>query len=58
MRADPTPDLKRRTTELLGDLASDWISLLEGITRSERSIKAGQVVTHEEEKQRMRRWLT
>lgn len=33
------------------------ISLLEGIARGERAIEEGRTVSHEEAKERMKRWL-
>jgi len=33
------------------------IELLEGIARGERAIEEGRVVSHEEAKKRMKRWL-
>lgn len=84
MKVELVTNLKRRATEILGDLASDRepilitqhgrpaaylldvpsfeamrdrISLLEGIARGEQAIEAGRVVTHEEAKKRMKRWL-
>ena len=39
------------------DRLQDRLALLEGITRGERAFAEGRVVSHEEAKRRLRRWL-
>lgn len=84
MKVELVTNLKRKATEILGELAedrepvlitqhgrpaaylldvstfeamNDRIALLENIARGERAIEEGRVATHEEAKQRMKRWL-
>jgi len=84
MKVELVTNLKRKATEILGELAvdrepvlitqhgrpaaylldvstfeamNDRITLLENIARGERAIEEGRVATHEEAKQRMKRWL-
>ena len=84
MKVELVTNLKRKATEILGELAVDRepvlitlhgrpaaylldvstfeamnerITLLENIARGERAIEEGRVATHEEAKQRMKRWL-
>jgi prevent-host-death family protein len=84
MKVELVTNLKRKATEIIGNLAEDQepvlitqhgrpaaylldvttfeamhtrIELLEGIARGERAIEEGRVVSHEEAKKRMTRWL-
>lgn len=84
MKTELVTTLKRKATEILGDLAEDQepvlitqhgrpaaylldvetfesmqgrITMLEGIARGERAIQEGRVVSHEDAKKRMGRWL-
>ncbi len=84
MKVELVTNLKRKATEIIGNLAEDQepvlitqhgrpaaylldvntfeamharIELLEGIARGESAIEEGRVVSHEEAKKRMTRWL-
>jgi len=84
MKVELVTNLKRKATEIIGNLAEDQepvlitqhgrpaaylldvntfeamharIELLEVIARGERAIEEGRVVSHEEAKKRMTRWL-
>jgi len=84
MKVELVTNLKRKATEIIGNLAEDQepvlitqhgrpaaylldvntfeamharIELLEGIARGESAIEEGRVVSHEEAKKRMKRWL-
>ena len=84
MKVEIVTSLKRKATEILGDLAEshepvmitqhgkpaaylldtetfesmvERIELLEGIARGEQAIEQGRVVSHQEAKKRMKRWL-
>lgn len=84
MKVEIVTSLKRKATEILGDLAEsqepvmitqhgkpaaylldtetfesmvDRIELLEGIARGEQANGQGRVVSHQEAKNRMKRWL-
>lgn len=54
--------LKRHATELPNQLRKDEtlqrrMTMLEGIAGGEKAIEEGRVVTHEQAKRRMARWL-
>jgi len=84
MKVELVTNLKRKATEIIGNLAEDQepvlitqhgrpaaylldvntfeamharIELLEGIARGESAIEEGRVVSHEDAKKRMTRWL-
>ncbi len=85
MRTELVTTLKRKTSEIIAELASDQdpvlitqhgkpaaylmaveafdtlnrrLGILEGIARGERAVDEGRVVTHDEAKKRMKRWLS
>jgi prevent-host-death family protein len=84
MKVEIVTSLKRKATEILGDLAAsrepvmitqhgkpaaylldtetfeamvERIETLEGIARGEQAIEQGRVVSHQDAKKRMERWL-